>query len=327
MSRTETALGIPYFAPEGLIAGIKSVNLSLNDGGDVYLADPLHRPRSVFVNSETILNTLSLVIDLNLPNLNQGSAELGIGKDGIELIVVARIPRLRRNQVLSRIKLVDIKESKITLHFKANENDFVVAANSGPVQLSVYLVVTQNSFAKIFFPPPPGTWLAGYGFSLQPPRESFRFSPVPLDLENASRLGIPMETFVFIDFQDEAASSPLCQLTDVNEALNLYVNAEILESLVGSTDAVSRAMLVSMIRSAAVTQMIYQLKMELTDDTSLSWDSIESKESVAWTIVNAVRPGHMQPDQFLNFVKNYPLKAIAFADQTLGISTAVKAVM
>ncbi len=316
MSRTESALGTPFFAPDGLLSGLVETKLSYSLDGGVFQAEPLHRPKVVSMQEENSIDFLKLEIEIDPKQIQIGLDQLGLGKSGVEILVVARIPILRRFVELIRIEVNGSSGKKISYTAPPEVLPFVNLARTSPVTISVYLIVKHLSKASIFFPPPPGTWLAGMGYKLQPPQSSFDFTPIPLDEDEAKRLKIPSTSFVFVEFLDDEVDQPLLNTSEVNSALRVYVNTEVLEELIKSTNSQARGMIVSAIRSAAVSQIIYELSIELADNI-YGWDELKSSKSLASVIVEGISDQTLDGDSLLGIIRRQPLRAIAMADAYL----------
>lgn len=319
MSRTESALGTPFFAPEGLITGIKSTRLSFSAAGSVFEGEPLHRAKVISMQEEDPIDFLMLDIDLDPKKIQAGLDELGLGKSGVELLVVARIPMLKRFTELLRVEVNGSTAKTISYSAPAELLQIFNLARTSPVTISVYLIIKHLSKASIFFPPPPGTWLAGLGYKLQPPQSSFDFTPIPLDESDATRLKIPEATFVFVEFLDDDVDQPLLNANEVVSALRVYVNSNVLDELAKSTNNQARTTLVAAIRSAAVSQIIYELSTELGEST-YSWEDLKSKKSLASTIVEGISDNTMDGETLLGIIERNPQRIIAMADAHLETS-------
>ena len=319
MSRTESALGTPFFAPEGLITGIKATRLSFSASGDVFEGEPLHRAKVVSMQEEDPIDFLNLDIDLDPKKIQTGLDELGLGKSGVELLVIARIPMLKRFVELLRVEVNGATSKTITYSASSEILQTVGLARTSPVTISVYLIIKHLSKANIFFPPPPGTWLAGLGYKLQPPQSSFDFTPIPLDESDATRLRIPEATFVFVEFLDDDVDQPLLNASEVASALRVYVNSNVLEELAKSTNSHARNTLVAAIRSAAVAQIIYELSTELSEAT-YNWEDLKSRKSLASTIVEAISDKTLDGESVLGIIERQPQRVIAMADAHLETS-------
>ena len=316
MSRTESALGTPFFAPEGLITGLVDAKLSYSVGGEVFEAEPLHRPKVVAMQEENSIDFLKIDIEIDPKQIQAGLNELGLGKSGVDLLVVARIPMLKRFNELLRIEVNGSTNKKLSFSAPADFLPIVNLARTSPVSISVYLIIKHLSKASIFFPPPPGTWLAGLGFKLQPPQTSFDFTPIPLDESEAKRLKIPLASFVFVEFLDDEVDRPLLNASDVSSALRVFVNSSVLDELVKSTNNQARTTLVAAIRSAAVSQIIQELSLEMTDSLPL-WDDLKASKCIASTVVEGISDRTLDGDSLLGIIRNQPLRAIAMADAYL----------
>ena len=316
MSRTESALGTPYFAPEGLISGLVSATLSYSLGGEVFEAEPLHRPKVVSMQEENSIDFLKVDIEIDPIQIQAGLDELGLGQSGVDLLVIARIPMLKRFNELLRIEVNGKASKKINYVAPTELLQIVNLARTSPVSISIYLIIKHLSKASIFFPPPPGTWLAGLGYKLQPPQTSFDFTPIELDENEANRLKIPLESFVFVEFIDDEVDEPLLKASDVSSALRVFVNRKVLDELVKSTNNQARSMLVSAIRSAAVSQIIHELSAELNNSKPL-WDDLKASKCIAATVVEGISDRKLDGDSLLMTIRDYPFRAIAMADAHL----------
>jgi hypothetical protein len=316
MSRTESALGTPFFAPEGLISGLVDAKLSYSLGGEVFEAEPLHRPKAVSMQEENAVDFLQIDIEIDPKQIQAGLNELGLGKSGVDLLVIARVPMLKRFNELLRIEVNGATSKKISYTAPAELLPIVNLARTSPVSISIYLIIKHLSKASIFFPPPPGTWLAGLGFKLQPPQSSFDFTPIPLDQTDANRLKIPLESFVYVEFLDDEVDAPLLKASEVSSALRVFVNSKVLDELVKSTNNQARTTLVAAIRSAAVSQIIQELSTELKDSEPL-WNDLKASKSIASTVVEGISDRTLDGDSLLTMIRNYPLRAIAMADAHL----------
>jgi hypothetical protein len=78
MSRTESALGTPFFAPEGLITGITGTKLSFSSSGVVFEGEPLHRAKVIAMQEEDPIDFLNLEIGLDPKRIQSGLDELGL---------------------------------------------------------------------------------------------------------------------------------------------------------------------------------------------------------------------------------------------------------
>jgi hypothetical protein len=316
MSRTESALGTPFFAPEGLISGLVETKLSYSSAGEVFEAEPLHRPKVVSMQEENSIDFLKLDIEIDPKQIQTGLNQLGFGKTGVELLVVARIPMLKRFTELLRLEVNGSSAKKISYIAPPEVLPFVNLARTSTVTISVYLIIKHLSKASIFFPPPPGTWLAGMGYKLLPPQSSFDFTPIPLDDNEAKRLKIPTSSFVFVEFLDDEVDQPLLNTSEVSSALRVYVNSHVLDELVKSSNNQARTTLVAAIRSAAVSQIIYELSIELAE-YSHGWDELKSSKSLASTVVEGISDRTLDEDSLLGIIRTHPLRAIAMADAHL----------
>ena len=316
MSRTESALGTPFFAPEGLVMGLVDAKLSYSAGGEVFEAEPLHRPKVVSMQEENSIDFLKLDIEIDPKKIQAGLNELGFGKSGVDLLVISRVPMLKRFTELLRIEVNGSSNKKISYSAPADFLSVVNLARTSPVSISVYLIIKHLSKASIFFPPPPGTWLAGLGFKLQPPQTSFDFTPIPLDESEAKRLKIPTNSFVFVEFLDDEVDKPLLNTSDVSSALRVFVNGEVLDELVKSTNNQARTTLVAAIRSAALSQIIHELSTELNESLPL-WEDMKASKCVASTVVEGISDKTLDGDSLLSIIRNQPLRAIAMADAYL----------
>ena len=327
MSRTETALGTPYYSPDGLVTGISSVSLIIGSQTEKYLGEPLHRPRAIYLSEDITDTNFVLNIELNEKSVKQGISELGISNKGIELIALLRVPSLRTYEILLRKNLASI--SKYSLQIESNnfQKDLMFLGKSTAISISVYLVIGEKSKARIFFPPPPGTWLSGIGFKIQPPQLSLEFSPEELTQEQAKLLNIPIDTFVYVDFLEENASFPLLEISDVKDALTVYVNQSLFQSLIDSTDQGKRAMLVSSILSAAINQIIFQLSFELQENISINYEQVKDRKPVALKIIDKITPKNMEPEMMLEIIKKFPAQAIAYADSESKTAEIMKEIM
>lgn len=319
MSRTESALGTPFFAPEGLITGIKTTRLSFSKPGVVFEGEPLHRAKVIAMQEEDPIDFFNLEIDLDPKKIQLGLDELGLGKSGVELLVIARIPMLKRFTELLRLEVNGSTARTISYSAPTEVLHTISLARTSPVSISVYLIIKHLSKANIFFPPPPGTWLAGLGYKLQPPQSSFDFTPIPLDESDALRLKIPEASFVFVEFLDDDVDQPLLNATEVVSALKVYVNSNVLEELARSTNNQARTALVAAIRSSAVSQIIYELSTELKE-ASCIWDDLKSKKSLASIIVEGISDKSLDGDSLLGIIEKNPQRVIAMADAHLETS-------
>lgn len=320
MSRTESALGTPFFAPEGLITGIKATKLSFSSSGAVFEGEPLHRAKVIAMQEEDPIDFLNLEIDLDPKKIQSGLDELGLGKSGVELLVITRIPMLKRFTELLRCEVNGSSAKTIKYSAPVEALQMINLARTSPVSISVYLIIKHLSKASIFFPPPPGTWLAGLGYKLQPPQTSFDFTPIPLDESDATRLKIPEATFVFVEFLDDDVDQPLLNASEVVSALRVYVNSNVLDELAKSTNNQARTTLVAAIRSAAVSQIIYELSTELNEATTYNWDDLKSKKSLASTIVEGISDKTLDGESLLAIIERNPQRVIAMADAHLETS-------
>ena len=327
MSRTETALGTPYFSPEGLTLGLQSLQLVIGGMTEKYHGEPLHRPKVIYLPEELSETSFNLTININKREIEKGLLELAIAPQGIELLAILRVPALRTYSILLKQDFSMIQSEKIVISSEEYQNELVSLSKTTSVTLSVYLIVKESSKAKIFFPPPPGTWLAGLGYKLQPPQLSFDFSPEELTLEQADNLKIPMGTFVYVDFLEENASLPLLELTDVKDALTVYINQDIFDSLINSTNHDSRAMLVSTILSAATNQIIFELSNELNQIRTMTFEQLQNSDSVAAKIIDKITPESLDCDFMIEMIRNSPTRALAFADAQLLTARSIKEVM
>lgn len=316
MSRTESALGTPFFAPEGLIMGLVEANLSYSLGGEVFGAEPLHRPKVVSMQEENSIDFLKIDIEIDPKQIQAGLNQLGFGKSGVELMAIARVPMLKRSHELLRMEVNGSSNKKISFSAPPDFLPIVNLARTSPVSISVYLIIKHLSKASIFFPPPPGTWLAGLGFKLQPSQTSFDFTPIPLDESEAKRLKIPTTSFVFVEFLDDEVDQPLLNTSDVSSALRVYVNSNVLDELVKSTNNQARNTLVAAIRSAAVSQIIQELSNELNETLPL-WDDLKASKCIASTVVEGISDRTLDGDSLLTIIRTQPIRAIAMADSYL----------
>jgi hypothetical protein len=271
------------------------------------------------MQDEDPIDFLNLEIDLDPKKIQSGLDELGLGKSGVELLVIARIPMLKRFTELLRCEVNGSSAKTITYSAPAEVLQTINLARTSPVSISVYLIIKHLSKASIFFPPPPGTWLAGLGYKLQPPQSSFDFTPIPLDETDASRLKIPNATFVFVEFLDDDVDRPLLNASEVVSALRVYVNSNVLEELAKSTNNQARTTLVAAIRSAAVSQIIYELSTELNEGP-YNWDDLKSKKSLAATIVEGISDKTLDGESLLGIIHRNPQRVIAMADAHLETS-------
>ena len=150
-------------------------------------------------------------------------------------------------------------------------------------------------------------------------QSTFDFTPTPLDESDATRLKIPEATFVFVEFLDDDVDQPLLNTSEVSSALRIYVNSNVLEELAKSTNMQARKTLVASIRSAAISQIIYELSTEL-NESSYSWDELKSKKSLASTIVEGISDQTIDGDSLLGIIEKNPQRAIAMADAHLETS-------
>lgn len=324
MSRTETAVGTPYFAPEGLINGLVSAHLAIEQGGEKFKAEPLHRPKAIFVPEESAADQFSLEVEIDPKGIQSGLNQLSLGNDGAQVIVVARIPALKRNLIISRTDVNGKSEKKIRITGDSEINSWVSLSRKSAVTISIYLVIKHQTNAGIFFPPPAGTWLAGLGFKVQPPQPSFDFTPQPLEKDDADRLRIPYDTFVYVDIKDNS-EYPLTSLQDVNEALTVYVNEEVINSLTGSSSTIeARAMMVAAIRSAALSQIIFELHKELSFVEEVHWELLDGNNTLASKIIRGISDGSLTDEEFTELIRNNPRKAMAYADAELETANDLK---
>jgi hypothetical protein len=319
MTRTESALGTPFFAPEGLINGIKAAKLSFSATGEIFEAEPLHRAKVIAMHEDNPIDFLKIEIDLDPKQIQLGLDELGLGKSGVELFVIARVPMLKRFTELLRIEVNGSTSKRVSYSAPPEVLQTICLAQTSQVSVSVYLIIKHLSKASIFFPPPPGTWLAGMGYKLQPPQSTFDFTPTPLDESDATRLKIPKATYVFVEFLDDDVDQPLLNTSEVSSALRIYVNSNVLEELSKSTNMQARKTLVASIRSAAISQIIYELSTEL-NDSSHSWDDLKATKSLASIIVEGISDQTLDGESLLAIIERNPQRAIAMADAHLSTS-------
>ena len=113
---------------------------------------------------------------------------------------------------------------------------------------------------------------------------------------------------------------PLLNASEVVSALRVYVNSNVLEELAKSTNNQARTTLVAAIRSAAVSQIIYELSTELNEATTYNWDDLKSKKSLASTIVEGISDKTLDGESLLGIINRNTQRVIAMADAHLETS-------
>jgi hypothetical protein len=81
----------------------------------------------------------------------------------------------------------------------------------------------------------------------------------------------------------------------------------------------ARKTLVASIRSAAISQIIYELSTEL-NDSSHSWDDLKATKSLASIIVEGISDQTLDGESLLAIIERNPQRAIAMADAHLSTS-------
>jgi len=321
VNRTETAVGSPYFAPEGLLASIKEVSLVLEDGGEKFHSGPLHRPRNIHLAPDLVIKDPYINIEIDLAQISSGAKILGIDTKDIELLVLARNYALRRVEPLLRER-IDKESPSI---FRISGPQLLNQLKLGQltrITISAYVVVARESKSNTFFPPPVGTWIAGNGFSVQPPLETFEFVPNTLDADAAARLNIPYDSFTHVEFLFDEANEPLTSQADANLAFRVYVNESIQNALIKSNKMEFRQSLVGSIMTSVVPQLIFQLQRELLEDEAIDWATLLERRTIATRLIESLR-GNNLPERYLELVKVNPARAIAIADSQLQTSKKI----
>ena len=321
MNRTETAVGSPYFAPEGLLAAIKEVSLVLENGGEKFQSGPLHRPRNIHLASDVVIQDPLLNIEIDLAQIISGAKTLGIETTDIELLVLSRNNALRRVETLLRERIAKNSPSS----FRISGSPLLDQLKLGKltrITISAYVIVARESQSKTFFPPPLGTWIAGNGFSVQPPLETFEFVPDTLDADAATRLNIPYDSFTHVEFLFDEANEPLTSQVDANLAFRVYVNESVQNALIKSNKMEFRQSLVGSIMTSVVPQLIFQLQRELLEDDSIDWARLLETRTIATRLIESLRGSNL-PERYLEMVKLNPARAIAIADSQLQTSKKI----
>jgi len=321
MNRTETAVGSPYFAPEGLLASIKEVSLVLESGGEKFHSGPLHRPRNIHLAPDVTLSDPFINIEIDLAQIGSGAKILGLETSDIELLVLSRNNALRRVEILLRERIAKDSPSKFLIS-GPQLLDQLKLGQLTRITISAYVIVARESKSSTFFPPPMGTWIAGNGFSVQPPLETFEFVPDTLDADAAARLNIPYDTFTYVEFLFDESNEPLTSQVDANLAFRVYVNESIQNALIKSNKMEFRQSLVGSIMTSVVPQLIFQLQRELLEDEAIDWAKLLETRTIATRLIESLR-GNNLPERFLEIVKLYPTRAIAIADSQLQTSKKI----
>jgi hypothetical protein len=315
LNRTETAVGSPFFAPEGLLSSIKSVFLVLEETGEKLFAGELHRPRNIHLTSDFTIQSPKLFVELDSEQVSQGVQALGLKVSDIELLVIARNNSLRRAETLFRKRL----ESGGIHSFEISGLELqkqLVLGRLTRITISVYVVIGRASNSKTFFPPPLGAWIAGNGFAIQPPVETFEFIPDTLDIEAANRLRVPYDSFTYVEFLFDESSEPLTSQVDANYAFRVFVNESVQYALIRSNKLEFRQSLVGSIMTSVVPQLILQLQKELLENETLDWTILLENQTIATRLIESLR-GSFSPEQYLDVIRRNPAKAIALADSQL----------
>jgi len=320
MTRSETIVASPFAVPANVRKAISDVRIESTAFGTPYSAAPLPRRSTIFIPSDQKIEDFKLLVDLSPEVLREGLAEIGHNTDSVQVISLLRLDKLKRVEILSSWTGADLEKGEL-VHVGTDEQAALASLSSQvPIEISTYLVLDTETVG-IRFAPPRGAALSSYGFRLQPTRKAWSFSPQVLEQEVADRFKVPMETMVYVHFSDKHAN-PLLDGFQVDESMEIYVNSEVWNNLQTLTRLDKRQALTSLVLSNAVSQILFQLHVELKEG-SVTWEELGAGESVARTIVNTLA-GKTNPEAFVGLVKNNMSRALAIADANLGTVQALE---
>jgi len=226
---SETRVIRPYVGFDRLQREVNGIVLRFGDkrieAGDGLLVSP-EQYLSEHVELVLAEDDGSLVDRVTAISTAIDEAELRL--DDVELVAVARTPRLRIEDIVWRCRASGLTEMPLGVPIASpGQRPRALLAPFGGAAIDVFVVLSRELPPAVLKPWRLGTWLARTGFRLSTKLGEVGFTPLPLDAEARERLGLPSGVCRFVHIDDSVIDGAVDEM-----AVELYVDEEILAQMV-----------------------------------------------------------------------------------------------
>lgn len=209
--------------------------------------------------------------------------ELEIPPSDVELVVLASTPYLRLVDIVHRCPLDDLEAlpQKITM-VGDDEGVRALRAPIGGCDIEAFFVLRRSQPAKPLRPRRKGTWLGRIRFTLRTEMGELGFTPRFLTAAIREEHGLPDDAIRFVDVNVDALMEG-----DIHEAVELYVDEELLTQLNQSTNTPGARAFQRQLFLDAIGAMVRAARMTPFADVEL----VELEGTVLGRLVDAAARG------------------------------------
>lgn len=311
--RSERRTIRPFAGISSFDGVLKPVRLQV---GQVEVSSNYSIPDHAFQNL-----AMKLYLPLNFEDLSSALKSMDLKRSDVDLVVFATGLTFKKTVVVARWTVLEDPNFVDAITFGSLEHPQTFGDSNKGFDLSVALVLNKRLGQKILRPYIPGTWLAKIDFSIKPEKFNSSFAPTPMDLNKKDELKIPNSSLVYLDIRDEVTVA-----TDIEEALTLYVDAQLLGILQSSSSPVSRA-ITTLVARQAISSLIHCASINLKamnefGDAELV-ENLSANKPIIWQILLQVERDSKKTflaSDLLSMTKTNPEKVITIIDAQTGMA-------
>lgn len=311
--RTERRTVRPFAGISAFEDVLKPVRLQI---GQVEVGSNYSIPDHAFRNL-----ALKLYLPLNFEELANAVKSMDLKVTDVDLVVFATGLTFKKTVLVSRWTILKDPNFTDVITFGSAESPQTFGDSNKGFDLSVALVLNKKLGAKILRPYLPGTWLAKRDYSVKPERLQSSFAPTPMDSTKKSELKIPASSLIYLDIRDAVTVA-----TEMEEALTLYVDAQLLGILQSSSSPVSRA-ITTLIAREAISSLVHTASSNLKQMGELGeeqlLESMLETKPIIWQVLLQVERDSKKiflASDMLGLLNSNPEKVITIIDSQTGMA-------
>ncbi len=261
-------------------------------------------------------------------DLIAGAEEMGIDRRQVDLVVTARSGGLKLHELVFRQSFADLGDLNRSVVIEGSpevSRRAVFLAETHGAVIDAYVVLTDDlepsPHRSGMRPRRAGTWLARASFRIRTSAESELFRPHPLDAENRQRLSLRPETLTFVEFDRD----DLLENIDEGVVLTYWVDEELLSTLDAQRASPQAQYLQRRIAVDLIGTVANAFSRAVGDEGG--HDRRRSYEELRGSIVGQLirylaSATGTDRDRVLNFCREHPEKAVALAEDAVGLRSA-----
>ena len=264
---------------------------------------------------------LKLYLPLNFEDLATAVKAMDLKPSEVDLVVFATGLTFKKTAVVARWTILEDPNFNDVLAFGTSEFPQTFGDSNKGFDLSVALVLNKRLGQKILRPYLPGTWLSKVDFSIRPERLQSSFAPTPMDSTKKVELKIPGNSLFYLDIRDSVAVA-----TDIEEAITLFVDAQLLGILQSSSSPVSRA-ITTLLARQAISSLIHCAASNLKAMNDLGESevvaSLMETKPIIWQILLQIEKDSKRSflaSDLLIMIRTDPEKVITIIDSQTGMN-------